>query len=53
MKKKLYIYKNNIILFDGSLIKENSIKYFKNNQLNFLFKKKKVKKGKNYLNINK
>ena len=45
MKKKLFIYKNNMILLNGSCIKINSIKYFKNNQINYNFiisKKKKT-----------
>jgi hypothetical protein len=53
MKKKIYIYTNNIILLDGSFIKEKFIKYLKNNQISFTFNKKKIFKKKNYININK
>ena len=41
--KKFFIYKNKIILTNGSSLKITSIKYFKNYQLNFkIFKKKKI-----------
>ena len=41
--KKFFIYKNNIILTNGSSIKITSIKYFKNYQLNLkIFKEKKI-----------
>jgi hypothetical protein len=47
-KKNIFLYKDNIILSDGSFIKLKSIKYFKNNQINynFFFKKKKAKNTK-------
>ena len=44
MKKKIYKFTNNLILSDGSYIKENFIKYFKNNQIFFNFLKKNYKK---------
>ena len=41
--KKFFIYKNKIILTNGSSIKITSIKYFKNYQLNLkIFKEKKI-----------
>ena len=46
--KKIFNYKNNIILTNGSSIKITSIKYFKNYQLNF----KIFKKTKTIVNIN-
>ena len=46
--KKLFIYKNRIILTNGSSLKITSIKYIKNYQLNLnIFQKKE-----NTLNIN-
>ena len=40
--KKFFIYKTKIILTNGSSLKINSIKYFKNYQLNLkIFKEKK------------
>lgn len=47
--KKIFNYKNNIILTNGSSIKITSLKYFKNYQLNF----KIFKKTKTIVNINK
>lgn len=41
--KKLFIYKNKIILTNGSSLKNYSIKYIKNYQLNFKMFKKKLK----------
>lgn len=41
IKKKIFIYNNNMILLNGSFIKIKSIKYFKNYQINFSFKKEK------------
>ena len=46
--KKLFNYKNNIILTNGSSIKITSVKYFKNYQLNFRI----FKKTKTVININ-
>ena len=47
--KKLFIYKNKIILTNGSSLKITSIKYFKNYQLNLkIFHEKK-----NITNLNK
>ena len=41
--KKFFIYKNKIILTNGSSIKITSIKYFKNYQLNLkIFKEKNI-----------
>nr|YP_009178801.1 orf64 [Peronospora tabacina]ALJ78459.1 orf64 [Peronospora tabacina]ALJ78506.1 orf64 [Peronospora tabacina] len=41
--KKFFIYKTRIILTNGSSLKINSIKYFKNYQLNLkIFKEKKI-----------
>ena len=41
--KKFFIYKNKLILTNGSSIKITSIKYFKNYQLNLkIFKEKKI-----------
>ena len=41
--KKFFIYKNKIILTNGSSVKITSIKYFKNYQLNLkIFKEKKI-----------
>lgn len=46
--KKFFIYKNKIILTNGSSLKITTIKYFKNYQLNLkIFKKKK-----NIINLN-
>lgn len=46
--KKFFIYKNKIILTNGSSIKITSIKYFKNYQLNLkIFKDKNI-----FLNLN-
>lgn len=42
-KKKLFIYKNNMILLDGSYIKLTLIKFFKNQQINYIFTKKQKK----------
>ncbi len=53
MKKnnKLFIYKNKIILTNGSSLNISSVKYIKNYQLNFdIFQKKKTNK---FLNKNK
>jgi hypothetical protein len=41
-KNKLFIYKNIIILLDGSYIKYRSIKFLKKNQINFNFYKKNI-----------
>ena len=41
-KKKLFNYKNQIILIKGSTIKINSIKYIKNYKLNENLIKKKI-----------
>ena len=50
--KKLFIYKNQIILTNGSSLKITSIKYFKNYQLNFdIFKK--IEFNKNLDNLSK
>ena len=46
--KKIFNYKNNIILTNGSSIKITSIKYFKNYHLNF----KIFNKTKTIININ-
>jgi hypothetical protein len=43
IKKKVFIYKNNIVLLDGSCIKIKSIKFFKNKQINYNFQIKKKK----------
>lgn len=41
--KKFFIYKNKIILTNGSSLKITSIKYFKNYQLNLkIFKEKNI-----------
>ena len=41
--KKFFIYKNKLILTNGSSIKITSIKYFKNYQLNLkIFKEKNI-----------
>lgn len=41
--KKFFIYKNKLILTNGSSLKITSIKYFKNYQLNLkIFKEKKI-----------
>lgn len=51
--KKLFIYKNRIILTNGSLIKLDSSKYIKNYQININLFKKTLKKNKNIINNNK
>nr|YP_010394051.1 Ymf101 [Peronospora belbahrii]DAZ88059.1 TPA_asm: Ymf101 [Peronospora belbahrii] len=51
--KKFFIYKNKIILTNGSSIKITSNKYFKNYQLNSkIFKEKKMISNLNF-NLNK
>jgi hypothetical protein len=52
--KKLFIYKNRIILTNGSSLKITSIKYIKNYQLNFnIFQKKEITKNTSKLLNNK
>ena len=47
--KKLFLYKNKIILINGSSLNITSIKYFKNYQLNFkIFTEKKISKNLNF-----
>lgn len=43
MKKKIYIYSNIILLTNGASIKIESIKYFKNYQINYKISEKKKK----------
>lgn len=51
--KKFFIYKNKLILTNGSSIKITSIKYFKNYQLNLkIFKKQKKDIDLNKINSN-
>jgi hypothetical protein len=53
MNKKIFTYKNKIILTNGSSLKITSIKYIKNYQLNLnIFEKKENNNFKNHL-INK
>lgn len=51
--KKLFTYKNKIILTNGSSLKITSIKYIKNFQLNFKIFKETEKNKSNNLNKNK
>jgi hypothetical protein len=53
IKKKIFTYKNNIILTNGSSLKITSVKYIRNYQLNFKIFKEQKKQNLNNIISNK